>query len=52
MIKMKLLFSTTNHKILYLIVLIVCRKNLSQSDHTNCKIITFEGKEKGFGGEP
>jgi hypothetical protein len=48
MIKMKLSFSTSNYKILYLTVLIVCRKNLSQSDHTGCKIITIEGEEKAF----
>jgi hypothetical protein len=29
-------------------MLIVCRKNLSQSDHTDCKIIMIEGEEKGF----
>jgi hypothetical protein len=29
-------------------MLIVCRKNLSQSDHMDCKIITIEGEEKGF----
>jgi hypothetical protein len=27
---------------------IVCRKNLSQSDLTDCKIITIEGEEKVF----
>jgi hypothetical protein len=29
-------------------MLIVCRKNLSQSDLTDCKIITIEGEEKVF----
>jgi hypothetical protein len=29
-------------------MLIVCRKNLSQSDHTDCMIITIEGEEKVF----
>jgi hypothetical protein len=29
-------------------MLIVCRKNLSQSDLTDCKIITIEGEEKAF----
>jgi hypothetical protein len=29
-------------------MLIVCRKNLSQSDHMDCKIITIEGEEKVF----
>jgi hypothetical protein len=29
-------------------MLIVCRKNLTQSDLTDCKIITIEGKEKVF----
>jgi hypothetical protein len=46
MIKMKLSFSTSNYKIFYLTMLIDCRKNLSQSDLTNCKIITIEGEEK------
>jgi hypothetical protein len=33
-------------------MLIVCRKNLSQSDRMDCKIITIEGEEKVFfGGE-
>jgi hypothetical protein len=36
------------HKILYLTMLIVCRENLSHSDHTNCKIIKIEGKWKVF----
>jgi hypothetical protein len=31
---------------LYLTMLIVCRKNLNQSDLMDCKIITFEGDEK------
>jgi hypothetical protein len=51
MIKMKWCFSTSNRKILYLIMLIVCRKNLSQSDLTDYKIITIDGKEKVFFGE-
>jgi hypothetical protein len=29
-------------------MLIVCRKNLSQSDLMDCKIITLEGEEKVF----
>jgi hypothetical protein len=29
-------------------MLIDCRKNLSQSDLTDCKIITIEGEEKVF----
>jgi hypothetical protein len=29
-------------------MLIVCRKNLSESDCTDCKIITIEGEEKVF----
>jgi hypothetical protein len=44
MIKMKLCFSTSNHKILYLTMLIVCRKNLSQSNLMDCNIITNEGE--------
>jgi hypothetical protein len=48
MIKTKLCFSTTNCKILYLTVLTVCRKILSQSDLTDCKIIIIEGEEKVF----
>jgi thioredoxin-related protein len=31
---------------LYLTILVVCRKNLNQSDHTDYKIITIEGEEK------
>jgi hypothetical protein len=31
---------------LYLTMLVVCRKNLNQSNLTDCKIITNEGKEK------
>jgi hypothetical protein len=38
MIKMKRCFSTSNRKILYLTMPIVCRKNLSQSELTDCKI--------------
>jgi hypothetical protein len=48
MINMKCYFSTSNRKILYLTMLIVCRKNLSHSDHMDCKIITIEGEEKVF----
>jgi hypothetical protein len=30
-----------------------CRKNLSQSELTDCKVITIEGENKiKFGGEP
>jgi hypothetical protein len=29
-------------------MLIVCRKNLSQSDLMDCKIITIEGEEKAY----
>jgi hypothetical protein len=29
-------------------MLIVCKKNLSQSDLMDCKIITFQGEEKVF----
>jgi hypothetical protein len=33
-------------------MLTVCRKNLTQSDFMDCKIITIEGEEKVFfGGE-
>jgi hypothetical protein len=39
-------FSIFNHKILYLTILIVCRKNLNQSDCTECKIVTTEGEKK------
>jgi hypothetical protein len=48
MIKMKWCFFTSNRKILYLTMLIVCRKNLSQSDLTDLGIITIEGEEKSF----
>jgi hypothetical protein len=27
----------------------LCKKNLNQSDHMDCKIITIEGEEKKFG---
>jgi hypothetical protein len=29
-------------------MLIVCRKNLNESERTDCKIITIEGEDKGF----
>jgi hypothetical protein len=48
MINMKWCFSTSNRKILYLAMLLVCRKNLNQSDHMDWKIITIEGEEKVF----
>jgi hypothetical protein len=48
MIKMKLCFSTSNRKILYLTMLIVSRKNLNQSNLIDCKIIIIEGEEKVF----
>jgi hypothetical protein len=49
-IKMKLSFFAFNHKILYLTILIVYKKNLTQSDCTDCKIITIEGEGKSFFG--
>jgi hypothetical protein len=49
MIKMKLCFSSSNRKILYLTVLTVCRKNLNQNNLTDCKIIKIEEEEKFFG---
>jgi hypothetical protein len=36
----EMIFSTSNNKIL----LIVCRKNLNESDCTDCKIITTKGE--------
>jgi hypothetical protein len=42
------IFSTFNRKILGLTIPIVCKKNLSQNDHTNCKIITIVGEDKVF----
>jgi hypothetical protein len=48
MIKMKICFSTSNCKILYLIMVILCRNNLNQSDRTDYKIITIEGGKKVF----
>jgi hypothetical protein len=48
MIKMKRCFFTSNHKILHFTVLILCKKNLSQSDCMDYKIITIEGEEKVF----
>jgi hypothetical protein len=47
-IKMKCYFSTFNHKILNLTILIVCGKNLNQCDPMDCKIIRIEGEEKVF----
>jgi hypothetical protein len=44
----EMMFSTSNHKILYFTMLIVCRKYLTQSDLMDCKIITNEGEEKVF----
>jgi hypothetical protein len=41
-------YFTFNHKILYLTILIVCRKNLGHSEYMDCKIIRIEGKEKVF----
>jgi hypothetical protein len=49
-IKMKWFFPTFNCKILYLTILIVCRKIISQSGFTNCKTMTIEGEEKVFFG--
>jgi hypothetical protein len=48
MIKIEWFFPTSNLKILYCTMLIVCRKSLNQSDHMDCKIITIESKEKVF----
>ena len=44
----EMIFSNSNHKILYLTMPIVCRKNNSQNDLMDCKIITLEGEEKVF----
>jgi hypothetical protein len=44
----EIMFSTSNCKILYLTMLIVFGNNLTQSDLTDCKIITVEGEEKVF----
>ena len=44
----QLIISTTNRKIWYLTMLIVCKKNLSQIDLMDCKIITIEGEENVF----
>jgi hypothetical protein len=43
-----MLFSTFNRKILNLTIPIVCKKNLNQSDYTDCKIIIIGGEEKVF----
>jgi hypothetical protein len=48
----EMMFSTSNRKILYLTMQMVCRNNLSQSDQTDCKVITIEEEEKVFGVEP
>ena len=47
----EMIFSTSNCKILYLTMPIMCRKNLNQNDLMNCKIITLEREEKVFFGE-
>jgi hypothetical protein len=44
----EMIFSTFNCEILYLTIPIVCRKNLTQSHHTDCKIVTIEEEEKVF----
>jgi hypothetical protein len=50
--KIKIKISTSNCKILYLTILVLCRKNLSKSDRMDCKIITIEGGKSFFGGVP
>jgi hypothetical protein len=46
-----MIFSISYCKILYLTILVACKKNLNQSDGTGCKIITVEGgKEKNWWG--
>jgi hypothetical protein len=45
-------FFTFNHRILYITILVVCRKNLKQSDSIDCKIIKIEVKEIVFCGMP
>jgi hypothetical protein len=45
---MKSFFPISNHKILYFAILIICRKNLSQSGCTDCKIMTNKGEEKAL----
>jgi hypothetical protein len=49
---MKRFFPTSNRKILYLTMLIDCKKNLDQSDLTDCKLLTVEGKKSFFHGVP
>ena len=48
--KNEMIFSILNCEILYLTIPIVCRKNLTQSDCTDCKIVTIEKEEKVFFG--
>ena len=49
----EMIFLTSNCKVLYLTMPIVCRKNLNQNVHMDCKIITLEEEEKVlFGEEP
>jgi hypothetical protein len=50
MIKMKWRFPTSNHKFLNLTMLIHYKKNLSQHDLMDCKIITIEEEKKSFFG--
>jgi hypothetical protein len=45
-VRMKYLFTTFNHKILNLTILTLCKKNLSQSDCIDQKIIIYERKRK------
>jgi hypothetical protein len=47
MIKMKWCSSTSNYKILYLIMLTICRKNLTQRDLMDCR-----SRKCIIGGEP
>jgi hypothetical protein len=41
-------FSTSNCKVLYPTIPIICRKKLAQSDGMDCNIITIEGEEKNY----
>jgi hypothetical protein len=45
---MKWFFFTFNRKILYLAIVVVCRKKLTERDRTDCKIVIVEEEEEAF----
>jgi hypothetical protein len=50
---MKWFLFAFKRKILYLTIIIICKKNLGQSGHTDCKILTIKWEKQVFvGGVP